>query len=256
MKKWILRLALVFVVLLVVVLAVVFFSLNSIVKKGVETVGPPLTKTEVRLGSASLSPLSGSGRLSGLFIGNPEGYKTAAAITAGEVKVAVKVSSVFSDTVEIESVIIRAPEITLEGSLSGNNLSKILDNVEAATGGAKTTPPPKETEKKPSGPGKKFRVKDVVIEGGKIHLSVTALGGKALTVPLPELHLQNIGTGGEGVNAAELTREIIKPLLASVTKAATDAVANAGKGIIEGVGKGATKELDNATKGIKDLFKK
>jgi hypothetical protein len=40
MKKWIIRLVIAGVVVVVVALAVVFFSLNSIVKRGVEVIGP------------------------------------------------------------------------------------------------------------------------------------------------------------------------------------------------------------------------
>src|SRR5437764_8512643 len=98
MKKLIIRIAAVVLILLVIALAVVFFSLNSIVKKGVETVGPKLTKVEVRLGSAKLSPLSGNGRLSDLFVGNPEGYKTPSAMKLGDIKVAVEPGSILSDT--------------------------------------------------------------------------------------------------------------------------------------------------------------
>src|SRR2546422_1862994 len=91
MKKLIIRIAIAVVGLVVLALVVVFFSLNSIVKKGVETVGPRLTKVDVRLGSAKLSPLSGNGQLTELFVGNPEGYKTPSAIKVGDVKVGVQV---------------------------------------------------------------------------------------------------------------------------------------------------------------------
>src|SRR4051812_22431848 len=101
MKKWVLRIVIVVAVLVVVALALVFFNLNSIVKKGVETVGPQLTKVDVKLGAAKLSPLNGNGELSKLFVGNPEGYKTPSAIQVGNVKVAVKLRSVLSNTIVV-----------------------------------------------------------------------------------------------------------------------------------------------------------
>ena len=102
MKKWVLRIVVVCVVLVIVALAMVFFNLNSIVKKGVETVGPQLTKVEVRLNSATLSPMNGNGELNQLFVGNPEGYKTESAIKVGNIKVAVKLRSVLSDTIVVD----------------------------------------------------------------------------------------------------------------------------------------------------------
>lgn len=254
MKKWIIRIALLVVLVVVVAVVVLFTNLNSIVKKGVETVGPQITKTEMRLARASISPLSGSGQLTGLFIGNPEGYKTESAIKVGDVKVVLKISSITSDTVEIESVNIQAPEITFEGGLGGNNMSKLLENVEAATGGDK--PARKKEDKAAAGPGKKFRVKDVVMEGGKIHASLTGLGAaKTFDVSLPSIHLQNIGSEGSGVTAAQLTHELIKPLLAAATKAVTEAASHLGKEVKD-LEKGALQELNKTTKGVKDLFNK
>ncbi len=254
MKKLIIRIAVGLVVLVVISLVVVFFSLNSIVKKGVETVGPKLTKVEMRLGGVKLSPLSGNGRLTELFVGNPEGYHTPSAIKVGDIKLGLQLSSVLSDTLVVEEVNIQAPEITFEGSLSGNNLSKILENLDAVTGGEKAakTGNPEPAAKKSE---KKFFVKDVLVKGGQIHVNITALGGKSATLALPELHLQNIGTRENGVTAAELTKQILKPLLASVTKAVGENLANLGKGAEE-IGKGAAGEVDKATKGLKGLFKK
>jgi len=251
MKKIIIRIALGVVILVIVALVVVFFSLNTIVKRGVETVGPKLTQVDMRLKAAELSPLSGNGRLTGLFVGNPQGYQTPSAIQVGDIKVGLQISSVMSDTLVVDQVNIQAPELTFEGSLAGNNLSKILANVEAASGGDQTT------KKEPSAgkSGKKFYVKDLVVQGGKIHVSVSGLGGTSATLPLPELHLQNIGSKENGVTAAELASQILKPLLASATKVATENVANLGKGV-QSLGKEATGQVDQATKTLKGLFKK
>ena len=108
MKKLIVRILIGVVALVLVALVVIFFSLNSIVKKGVETVGPKLTKVDVRLGSAKLSPFSGSGQLTKLFVGNPEGYKTPSAIQVGDVKMGVEVGSLFSNTLAVDEVNIQA----------------------------------------------------------------------------------------------------------------------------------------------------
>jgi len=250
MKKLIIRIVAVVVILLVLAIVVVFFSLNSIVKKGVETAGPKVTKVDVRLGSAKLSPLSGNGQLSDLFVGNPEGYKTPSAIKVGDVKVGVELGSVLGDTLVVNEVNIQAPEITFEGSLSGNNLSKILANVEAAS--------PSDTTEKPATKKseKKFYVKDLLVKGGKINVSITTpLGSQSGTLPLPELHLQNIGSRENGVTAAELAKQIIKPLLASVSKTVAERAADLGKGV-QDFTKGASGSVDKAAQELKGLFKK
>ncbi len=133
MKKIIVRIGIGVAVLVVLALVVVFFSLNSIVKKGVETVGPMIVKVDVTLGSAAISPFSGLGILTKLFVGNPEGYKTKSAIEVGEIKAGVGVGSLTSDTIVVNEVSVKEAVITMEGSLTDNNLTKILDNVNGAS---------------------------------------------------------------------------------------------------------------------------
>jgi uncharacterized protein involved in outer membrane biogenesis len=233
------------------------YFLGSIVKKGVETVGPEITRTDIKLDAATLSLLSGSGKLKGLFVGNPQGFKTESAIKVGSVSVGVAPGSVFSDKVHIKEIKVVAPEITFEGGLKGNNLSKLLDNVQAASGGSGKSGAAPESK----AGSKKLQVDDFLISGGKINLSVdmSVLGGKSATVPLPEIHLMNLGSGPDGITAADLTAKVLKEVLQAAIPAAEKAVADLGKGatdLIKNAGKGSTESLDKATKGIGDLLKK
>src|SRR6185369_4148547 len=257
MKKLIIRGAVILLVLLVVVVGASIFFLGSIIKKGVETVGPQITKTEIRLDSATLSLLSGSGKLKGLLVGNPEGFKTPSAIKVGAVSVGVVASSILSDKVHVTQINVQAPEVTFEGGLKGNNLSKLLDNVQAAAGGSDKT----SAISKDKSASKKLQVDDFLISGGKINLSIDAgpLGGKSATVPLPEIHLTNLGSGPDGITAADLTAKMLKELLQAAIPAAEKAVVNLGKGatgMVKEAGKTATEDVEKATKGIGDLFKK
>lgn len=274
MKKKLLIGAAILVVLLAVVVLVVGMSLGKIIKTGVETVGPKITKTEMKLDSASLSILGGSGTLKGFTLGNPEGYKTPAAIKAGSVSVGVKPGSLFSDKIVVRHVRVEGPEITFEGTLgTANNLSKILDNVKETTGGTSdtsgTTEKPKSTEKpkpdttekpkagtKSEAPSKKLQVDEFVITGAKVHLSMTMLGGKAVTMPLPTITLKGLGTGPEGITPGELTQKVLGEVTVETLKAAEKAVADLGKGATDIVTKGATGAVDKVTKGVGDLFKK
>jgi hypothetical protein len=251
MKKLIIRIGIAVFALVIIALIVVFFSLNSIVKKGVETVGPSLTKVDVRLGSADISPFSGSGALSKLFVGNPEGYKSASSIEVGSMKVAVKIGSVMSDTVVIDEVNIQGPQLTLESTLTGkSNLGKILDNLDSSNTTSQkenTAAPAKKSEKK-------FIVKDVVINGIKLNLAVSGVGSLP-TVSVPDIHLQNIGEQSNGVTAAELVHQVLAPLLQSAIEAGTKAIASSSKEL-QNLGKGGVNQLTNVTKGIGNLFNK
>jgi hypothetical protein len=218
---------------LVLALIVIFLSLNSLVKTGVETVGPQVTKTDVKLGSVSLSPLSGSGQLKGLFVGNPAGYSSPSAIKVGEVRVKLQPKSLLTDTIVIDEIYIESPEITLEKM--GKNLKEIQANVDAMAGGGTN-----DTAKAQ----KKLIVKDLTVKGGKVIVG-------SVTVPLPDVHLTNIGVGGKPVTAAGLINEILKPTLSNVMNVAGEALKKVGQ-TLENVGK---EGVDKA-KGLLDVFKK
>ncbi len=262
MKKLVIRMAVIAVVCLVLLVVLLTLSLDSIIKKGVETVGPQLTKTDVKLDHAALSVLSGSGTLRGFLLGNPQGYQTASAVKVGEVSVGVVPRSVLGDKIHVTQVKVQAPEITFEGTLgTKNNLSKILENVEATTGGGGAG---KETEKSKSEPAskgasRKLQVDDFLISGAKVNVSMTMLAGKSMTLPLPDIHFTDLGTGPDGITAAELTKKVLREVTAATLKAVEKGVADLGKGATEAVkdlSKGATNTLDKATKSIGDLFKK
>jgi len=254
MKKKLLIAAAILVVLLAAAVIIVGMSMGKIIKAGVETVGPKITKTEMKLDSASLSLLGGSGALKGFTLGNPEGYKTAAAIKAGTVSVGVKPRSLFSDKIVIRHVRVEGPEITFEGTIgTANNLSKILDNVKETTGGATEKP---KGDTKSEGPSKKLQVDEFVITGAKVHLSMSMFGGKSVTVPLPPITLKDLGTGSEGITAGELTQKVLGEITVETLKAAQKAVTDFGKGATEILSKGATGAVDKVTKGVGDLLKK
>ena len=66
---------------LVIAIAALSFNLNRLVKQAINTYGPEVTQVGTSVSSVVLLPLSGKGRIGGLFVGNPSGYNTPSAIT-------------------------------------------------------------------------------------------------------------------------------------------------------------------------------
>jgi hypothetical protein len=258
MKKWVVRIGVVVVAFIILALLAVFFSLDAIVKKGVETIGPKITKVDVHLGAAAISPLGGSGELTKFFVGNPPGYKAPSAIEVGDIKVSVSVGSVFSDTIVVNEVKVKDAVITMEGSLVGdNNLMTIQKNISGASAEQPKTTPAQTKAPPTSSSSKKFMVKDFVLEGAKVNLDVTlpGLGEKTMTVPLPTVHLQNIGTAEGGVTVEQMVQQISVPVLASVGTAAVSAVGGMA-GDLKNLGKGGTQNIQKAAGGVLDMFNK
>jgi uncharacterized protein involved in outer membrane biogenesis len=257
MKKILLRLCIALVVLVVLVALGIHFFLDSAVKQGVETVGPKLTKVDVKLAGVHISLLSGSSKLTGLVLGNPDPYnKSPHSISVGTAALVVKPSSLFADKLVIQSFNLEAPEITFEGGLSGNNLSKILANLNEATSGGTNVAnaTPKEQKKA----NKKLEVDDFTISGAKLTANITDLN-KTITLPLPTIHLQNLGTGPDGITAAELTKKILSEIEKASLKEVASSTADLGKvaeSLTKGLGKNSGGAVSNVTQGIGNLFKK
>jgi len=166
-----------------------------------------------------------------------------------------------SDKIIIKSISVQAPQITFETDLRANNLSKILANVQGAAGGSEQQPgkPKGPAQSKEAKAGKKLQVDEFIIKDGKIHVSVTALSGQSATVALPEIHLQDLGKGPEGITAAELTQKVLEVLETSAVQASADTVSDMGKGALymaKDLAKGNTNTVKKVTKGLGDLFKK
>jgi uncharacterized protein involved in outer membrane biogenesis len=242
MRKLFLSVVIILVVLIVVAVIVVGFFLGTIVKTGMETVGPKITQVSIKVDAVNLSLLTGSARVKGLVVGNREGYKTPQAISVDSAAVGVNPFSVLSDKIVVRSVRVEAAEITFEGGLGGNNLSKIMDNVNAI---AKT--------------GRKIEVDDFLITGAMVHVNLTGMSGKEMTLPLPDIHLTNLGKGNAGITATDLTRRVLGAITAATVKVVASATTAIGKGagnLGRDAGKAVGQDMNKITKGIGGLFKK
>ena len=249
----------VLVVLVIVAIIIVGTFLGDIVKRGVETAGPKITQVSVKLDEVHLSLWTGSAAVKGLVVGNPEGFQTPQAISAGLIAVGVNPLSVVSDKIVVRSLHVESPEITFEGGLGGNNLSKIMDNVNRAaknagqTGGTVSTNAT--TRAKPS---KKFEVDDLLITGAKVHVYLTDRGGKEMTLSLPPIHLTDLGQNADGITAPELTRSVLDAILTATMKAVSNAGLRKGaESLIKETGKKAGPGVSNIiTQGLGNLLGK
>ena len=252
--KTLFKVVAVLIILLILVVAGSLYFLGTIVKTGVEKAGPKVTKTDVKLSSAKLSVFSGSGELKNFVIANPEGYKTPDAIKVGSIAINVQPGSVMSDKVVVHSVKVLGPEITFEGNLGGNNLSKLLDNIKGTSEKDKQA-----TTKEEKSSQKKLQVDDFLITGAKVHVATSLLGDRSATLSIPEIHLTNLGQGSDGITAAQLAEKVFGELVQSTLKAVTEQVGNLGKGatdMLKGATTNAVPNVDKITKGVGDLFKK
>jgi hypothetical protein len=250
MKKWVITL---FVILPTVLIAAgvgLYFSINWITKNGVETFGPRMTRTEVKLESSNISLFSGKGSIKGLFIGNPKGFKTGSALQVKEIRVAMDVLSILSDRLIIEEIVVNAPVINYERNLKGSNIKTLFGNVRSSTGSSEKQPITAGqggSGESKRGDEKVVQINHFIVKNGKVNMSAKLLGGNNVLVSLGEIHLRNIGAGKEGKTATEVFEEIFGVMNTAVTGSVA--------GVERPYSTGAKQAFEKAKDKLKKWFK-
>jgi hypothetical protein len=252
MKKWMLIGAGAIVVVVIVILVVGISNLGPMIKGAVNTYGPELTKTDVKVGDVDVSVFSAEAVIKDFLLGNPSGFKSAEAMKVGSINVDIDEKSLTKDTIIIDSIEVVAPEITYEKGGGSDNFRTILDNVQRAAGsGTAKQDEPSEAKQD----GKKIIIRNFIVRDGKVKLAITALGGKGVTSPLPDIHLKDIGKEKDGASPAEIFKDVFESLYSKITSPSVTDTLNKG---IEVLGSGADAVGKSAEKGVEavsDTFK-
>ncbi len=233
-------------VLLLVVAAylVLIFFCGSIVKSRINKFGPELTQTKVVLAGAQLSPLSGTGTLSGLVVGNPKGWSAPDAFTLKSIHIDLVPSSVFSDHIVINEIVIDDPELVYETRLISSNIGDLIKSINKATS-KKPADGPTAQNGKPT----TFVIKKLRLEKGHVKLGV---GPTAVTLDLPATEFDNLGSDG-GVSAEQLSLLVMRTIASDIVKGSVGGIGKgvSGLGSVTGAAlKGSFDVLDTLLGGI------
>ncbi|EGB16670.1 hypothetical protein DND132_3467 [Pseudodesulfovibrio mercurii] len=261
MKKYILIGAGVLVAGIITAIVLVILNLGDLIKTAVEEFGPPITKTEVRLGGADISVLSGSGTLSNFYLGNPQGFKMPSAVECGTIRVKVNTDSLTSDKIIIEEIYVDSPVISYEKRGNTDNFQTIVNNIQKTVAGEKTAAKSEE-KKSETGSEKKIQINDFIVKNGKINLGgslLDAFGDQGMGIDLPDIHLKDIGKEKDTTPAeafAQILGEMTGDVTGTVTQVTKQLKEALGKAV-EGAGKaveGAGEAGESVGGAIKGLF--
>ncbi|MDO9515661.1 MAG: hypothetical protein Q7J01_06125 [Syntrophales bacterium] len=195
-------------------LMAVLSHLGSIIKTAVNTYGPDVTKTEVRLSDVDISLFSARAELKGFYLGNPGTFKSPKALAVESIYMDVDEKSLISDPIIIEKIEVVAPDITYEKQGGTDNFQTILNNIKEKTEAVKESEGEFRDENGEEDERKRIIIRNVIIRDGKISLDTSTLGGTEITITarLPDIHLTNIGQQRGGVLPEEAAREILEML--------------------------------------------
>jgi hypothetical protein len=239
--------------------ALYFFGSNALnrgIKSGVETYGPKVTQTGMTLEEVNLSVLSGSGTLIGLKVGNPDGFESENIFSLGEIDLKVDTSSVLSDKIIIDHIIIKQPEISYEKTFTSSNVKQLLKNIEEFTGPSSDSDDAGATAESDAGAKKQVVIKQLIIEDGTIYVGVMGMGQ---TVSLPRIEMNDIGEDGEAMTIAEVTDLVLSKVLESIGPAIANA-GDLGGAAVDALKTQGLEKVDQASEkvgeSIKGLFSK
>jgi len=215
--------------------------LGSIIKAGVNKFAPAITQTKVELAGASVSPLSGSGTLTGLVVGNTKGWSENNLCALGKIHVDIAPLSLLGEHIVIELIEIDAPEFSYETKLVASNVSDLLKSIEQSTGGGKDKPAA-QGESSPV----KFAVKKFKLTNGKVRVGV---GAGAMTLPMPPIELNDLGTKEGGITPNQLAVAVMRSVTTSIVSATAKAAGEIGKTGGAAAAESA-KQVGDAIKGL------
>ncbi len=104
--------------------------------------------------------------------------------------------SLLGDTIVIEDMIIEAPEFRYETKLMASNVKDLLKNIDKIAGSSDE----EEAEAEDSGE-KRIAIKRFILRNGKVSIGT---GDAAVTVPLPDLELNDLGSPEKGLTPMQL----------------------------------------------------
>ncbi|MBN1238298.1 MAG: hypothetical protein JXB36_07335 [Gammaproteobacteria bacterium] len=225
------RFVIIALLLVAVILGGVYLlgRLEPTVVATIESYGEAATGTDVTLRAANVSVTESTGTLSGLTIGNPEGYETDYALQIDEIRVRVGLDSlVGSGPLVVNEVVVNGARLNAEQRGNSSNLNELLERLEQSD------------DSEPSAePEERVIIERFRLARGRITLTSELLEDEQY-VDLPEVVVEDVG-GSSGATYAEATEALLTPILAAARQAVVERVRDSAV-------EEATEEIEDAAR--------
>ena len=186
------------------------FTIDSIVKSGIENIGSEMTGTVVTVDGVSISMFSGSGTISGLSVANPDGFEKEYAFTADEISIELDVWSLFSDEILVHRLDMTSPTVLVEQQMPDNNLRTIMNSI---------------NENASEDPSESTMVIELFrMTDGKADLYTEVGGERSAQVEISEVELTDVG----GKETRQSVEEVIQIIAERVIDNSLRAAAESG----------------------------
>jgi hypothetical protein len=209
-------------------------NLDELIAQAITQHGSAMTQARVGVEHVEIHPKSGKGVVSGLVIGNPKGFKTAYALRVERIEVDIDLATLAEDAIVVRMLIIDQPDVIYEKGEVMTNFDVIQKNIAAYLG-----------PKKQGKGGTRLIIEELTLCNARAQASAGFMGGKTVSIPLPDISLKNVGKAKGGITPGELGQEIANALKAKLSVA----------GNFERLKNSTGEVLDKAGSAIKGLLK-
>jgi hypothetical protein len=213
--KWMKRILIAVVLLVVVVIAIAYFAINGIIRAAVQSGATAALNVPTTLNSASLSLLGGSLALNGLDVGAPSGFTSHILIVDG-LKVVVEYSELRGTPIHISEIDINNPNLTVE--MAGGKLN-IQALQQSSQSGSSAAAPNGQASSSSAG-SMKLIIDKLTLTNATVGFNAGLPGLSSPTsVTVPTMTLTNIGNSGDAKNGEALDQVVMQTITALAAKA-------------------------------------
>lgn len=182
-----------------------YFHLNSIVRKTIETQATSSLNLTTTLQSADVGVFSGSLKLDQFRIGSPSGFKAPAFFDLNQGSVAVTWGNMFKKPVRIKQIILTSPKLVIEQAMLKFNIQAAMDGM------------PKTQSTEPM----KLIIDELQINNASVVFMPGVPGlTNEMSIKVPNLTLKNIGNADGNQNGEAINKVAMMAITALAGKAA------------------------------------
>ncbi len=183
-------------------------NLDEIVADAIAHNGSAMTQGRFGLEKVEIAPKNGKGIVSGVVIGNPKGFKTPYALRVERIELDVDLTTIAKDVTLVRMLVIDKPDVIYENSELGTNFDAIQKNIATYLG-----PNGKPQQRG----GTRLIIEELTICNANAQASADFMGGKTISIPLPDIVLKNLGKAKGGITPGEIGQEITNALKAKLS---------------------------------------
>jgi len=244
-KKWLIAAGVLLAIVIIAAIALVM-RLDGLITKAVNTYGPEITGTEIRVDDVRVSFLSGKATISNFVMGNPKGFRSPRAMKVASASVNLELTSLLSGTIVIRRLEIVEPDITYEKRGGTDNFQPIAKHAEQTAKEAGIVSGKTGEGKR----GKKLRIREFISRGGRATLHTPDLPSGTASAAISDIQMRNVGR--DGAPPSEVFSRILAVLYDRLTMPIVMDTLNRG---VLGARKSAEKGTRSLTEKIKGIFK-